>query len=132
MMILPVTLTYAAAAAVINVALAIRILKLRVSGNVVHGDGGNLLLARRMRAQSNFIEYTPFVLILCALVEMASGARPWLWVVMGIYTVARLAHAHNMDADLPGIGRKIGTMATFLTLLTLSGAALYAAWCPVA
>lgn len=38
--------------------------RLCASEKIMHGDGGSAPLMRRMRAHSNFIEYTPIALIL--------------------------------------------------------------------
>ena len=58
----------AAAAAIINFWLAMRIGQLRTREKISIGDGGNDLLARRMRAQLNFAENTPIVLVLIAAI----------------------------------------------------------------
>ena len=50
-MILPITLTIAGAAAIVNIWLAIRIVTLRLKAKVMVGDGGHPLLMARMRAQ---------------------------------------------------------------------------------
>ena len=78
-----------------------------------------------MRAQANFVEFTPFVLILIALVEMAAGTSTLLWAVMAIYMVARIAHALGMDG-LPK-GRPIGIILTLLIMTGLAGYAVYIA-----
>ena len=74
-----------------------------------------------MRAHSNFVEFTPFVLILIALIEMASGTSTWLWAVSGLYMIARLAHAFGMDGNDKARGAGI-----LITMLTLVGLAVYA------
>ena len=122
-MILPITLTIAAAAALLNLWLAVRIGRVRIAGKVLHGDGGNPLLLRRMRAQANFIEYTPIVLILLALVEAARGTHGWLWAVGLAYVVARIAHAFGMDSETSNPWRGAGIGVTMLVML---GLALYA------
>jgi uncharacterized membrane protein YecN with MAPEG domain len=78
-----------------------------------------------MRAQANFIEYTPFVLILIGLIELAVGSRLWLWIVGVVYVLARIAHGFGMDRPHPDPLRlrMIGTIATLLILL---GLAVYA------
>ena len=53
---LPLTLTMAAAAGLINIWLAIRIGQVRTSQKVSVGDGGNEFVIRRMRAQANFVD----------------------------------------------------------------------------
>lgn len=123
MFFLPVTLTSAGAAALINLWLAIRVVQLRFAEKVLIGDGGSPRLLARMRAQMNFVEYTPIVLILIGLIELAQGTRFYLWVVAAVYLVGRVLHGFGMDGWL--LGRKIGALVTFLTV---GGLGLYAAW----
>ena len=99
-MLLPITLSAAAAAAVLNFWLSTRIGLVRRASLIAHGDGGHELLARRMRAQTNFVEYTPFVLILCAAIELAGRGGLALSLVMAVYVLARVAHAIGMDLSL--------------------------------
>ena len=123
-MLLPITLTIAAAAALLNLWLAYRAGRIRIAAQVSVGDGGHALLLARMRAQANFVEYTPFFLILLGLIELAEGSRPWLWGVAIAYIVARLAHAFGMDRPAPNPLRMGGILVTFLILLGLAGYAL--------
>jgi uncharacterized protein len=116
-MILPISLTSAGIAALINIWLGIRIGQVRTREKVSVGDGGNEALIRRMRAQSNFIEFTPIVLILIAVVELAKGPSTWLWVVAILYMLARIAHAFGMEKDSKARG--IGIMVTMLVTLGL-------------
>lgn len=125
MIILPISLTAAAAAAFINLWLGIRIGQVRTSEKVSIGDGGNEKVIRRMRAQANFVEFTPFVLVLIALVELATGTSTWLWAVMAVYMVARIVHALGMDGMARG--RPIGITLTLLIMTGLAGYAVYVA-----
>jgi uncharacterized protein len=121
-MILPVTLTIAGAAALLNLWLMIRVGQVRTSEKVSVGDGGNEKVLRRMRAHSNFIETAPFILILVGLIEMTSKgdtSPTWLWIVGGIYLLGRVAHGIGMDDGKFGKGRMIGTIVTMLTLVGL-------------
>jgi hypothetical protein len=124
-MILPITLTIAGAAALLNVWLARRVDQMRLAHKVSIGDGGNEALIARMRAQANFIEYTPFVLILILLVEMAEGSKLWLWIVGVVYILGRIAHAFGMDRP-SGDKLKLRTVGIAVTALILLGLALYA------
>ena len=117
---LPVTLTAAAAAAVINLWLAIRVGQLRAATKTIHGDDGGGPLTRRMRAQLNFVENTPFVLALIAAIEIAGRGAPWLAYVAGVYMLARVAHALGMDYETPHRLRQFGVVITMLTLLGLA------------
>lgn len=126
-MILPITLTIAGAAALLNVWLGWRVGQRRTSEKVSIGDGGSPLLLARMRAHANFTEYTPFVLILIGLIEMAAGTSMWLWAVGAIYLIARIAHAFGMDRTSPNPFRMVGILVTMLTLV---GLGLYAVAVP--
>jgi uncharacterized protein len=121
-MILPITLTAAGVAALINIWLALRCGQVRTKQKISVGDGGNDAMIRRMRAHANFVEFTPFVLILIAVVEMATGPSTWLWVVAGLYMVGRIAHGLGMDNDSKGRGA--GILVTMLVLLGLGGYAI--------
>ncbi len=123
-MILPITLTIAAAATLLNVWLAVRAGRVRMAAKVMMGDGGNPQLQTRMRAQANFVEYTPFFLILLGLIELAHGPATWLWLVSIVYILARIAHAFGMDRPAPNPLRAGGIIVTFLILIGLAGYAL--------
>ena len=124
-MILPITLTIAGAAALLNIWLARRVGQIRISNKISIGDGGNEALIARMRAQANFIEYTPFVLILIGLIELAEGSRLWLWIVGVVYIVGRIAHGFGMDRPHPD-PLKLRMIGIITTMLILFGLALYA------
>jgi len=74
-MMLPVTLLTATAAVFLNIWLGVRIGQYRGKFKVSVGDGGHEPLLRRMRAQANFIECAPFVLILIAGLEISGASR---------------------------------------------------------
>jgi uncharacterized membrane protein YecN with MAPEG domain len=120
---LPITLTIAAAAALINLWLGARVSQLRLRHKVSMGDAGNPQVAARMRAHANFVEYTPFFLILLALVELSQGSKTWLWGVAIVYILGRLAHPFGMDRPAPSKLRVIGILLTWAVLL---GLAVYA------
>lgn len=71
---LPVALTSAGAAALVNLWLGVRVSRVRIAEKIMVGDGGNPRLIARMRAQLNFAEYTPLVLVLIGLIGWP-GAR---------------------------------------------------------
>ena len=124
MLELPVTLPAAAIAALINIWLAVRVGQMRGKTKTIHGDDGGGPLTRRMRAQLNFVENTPFVLILIAAIELEGKGGMWLAVVALVYFLARILHAIGMDGERPTKPRMIGVIVTMLTLLGLSVYAL--------
>jgi len=124
-MVLPITLTIAGAATILNLWLAMRVGQIRMPARVSLGDGGNPALLGRMRAQANYVEYTPFFLILLGLIEYARGPQTWLWIAAITYLLARIAHAFGMDRPSPNPLRGGGIGVTFLVLIGLAGYALY-------
>jgi uncharacterized protein len=125
MLSLPVTLTIAAGAALVNIWLMVRCGQARTKGGVSIGDGGDEFLIRRMRAHANFVESAPFVLVLLAALEATGGTNNWLWGLGILYIVGRLAHGLGMDGGTFGKGRMVGTLITFITLIGLAGWALW-------
>jgi uncharacterized protein len=120
MTVLPVTLAAAAAAAVLNLWLSIRIGATRNAVGVFIGDGGSEPLQRRMRAQLNFVENTAFVLVLIAAIELSGKGSWWLAYVAAAYFIGRVAHGFGMDGGKAKVGRMVGTLATMLVQLGLA------------
>jgi uncharacterized protein len=120
---LPITLTIAGAAALLNLWLGARISQIRLARKVSVGDGGDPRLQARMRAHANFVEYVPMFLILLALVEYTRGSESWLWGVAILFVLGRIAHMFGMERPAPNKLRAGGILVTWL--LTL-GLALYA------
>ncbi|WP_268796269.1 MAPEG family protein [Sphingomonas sp. Leaf339] len=114
----------AAALGAINLWLALRIVRMRLRDEVLIGDGGDDLLAGRMRAQANLVEYAPFVLILLALIELARGTSATLAAAAIIFVIARIAHPIGMDLRRSNVPRAGGAVVTWLVLAFLIGWAL--------
>ncbi len=124
-MMLPIALTTTGAAALVNFWLAWRIAQVRSDEKIWVGDGGSPRLIARMRAQLNFAEYAPVVLILIALIELARGTQLWLWVVAVVFILGRVLHGFGMD------GWRFGrTAAMICTAPVMIGLALYAVAIP--
>jgi uncharacterized membrane protein YecN with MAPEG domain len=123
---LPITLTTAGATALIALWLALRTGGVRQKAKVSIGDGGDAALICRMRAQANFTEYAPYILILIALIEFSAGTTTWLWVASVAFLVARILHPLGMDGMK--YGRSVGTGVTFALLV---GLGLYAISVPL-
>jgi len=119
-MILTTTLSLAAAAALINFWLSYRIGQLRHDLKVSVGDGGNELLQRRMRAQLNFAENVPLVLILAAAIELSGKGGAWLAPVGAVYMLGRVLHGLGMDGGSLAWGRTAGMAVNMLTMLGLA------------
>lgn len=122
---MPVTLMTAGGAAIINFWLSMRVGAVRRAAKVSIGDGGDQRLICRMRAQANFVEYAPFILILLGLIEFTTGTSTWLWAASAAFLLARVVHPLGMDG-MP-VGRMAGAMITMLLML---GLAIYALTLP--
>ena len=129
MQTLPITLTIAGAAAILNIWLALRVSLLRRRFKVSIGHGGKPEIAARTRAHANFVEYTPFFLILLGMIELSRGPATWLWAVAIAYILARIVHAFGMDRAGANPLRVAGILVTWAVLL---GLAAYAVTIPYA
>ena len=112
------TALYAGLLAPLFVLLSVRVIALRYSGQVALGDGGNALLARRVRVQANFAEYVPLGLILLGLSD-SLGAPALLLHALGLaLLVGRLSHAWGMSQPREVLPfRATGMALTFSMLL---------------
>jgi uncharacterized protein len=117
---LTITLAAAAAAAIINIWLSMRIGALRKAYSISVGDGGNEALIRRMRAQLNFVENVPLVLVVIAAIELARGENVYLMAIAAVFIIGRVLHGLGMDGGALGVGRMIGTLTTMVSQLALA------------
>ncbi|KAJ3127144.1 hypothetical protein HK098_006689 [Nowakowskiella sp. JEL0407] len=79
-------------------------------------------LTRAVRAHGNFCEHVPWVLLLSGISEINGLSSTYLHLALGSVLAARLLHNHygvfgNMRGI--GIGRVIGTVVTFLSIIGL-------------
>lgn len=128
MTMLPIALTATGAAALVNFWLSWRIAQLREAEKISVGDGGNMRLTARMRAQLNFAEYAPVVLILIALIEATRGTQLWLWIVAGTFILGRVLHGLGMDGLR--FGRAAGMVCTAPIMIGLALYAMAIPWLP--
>lgn len=111
--------------------LGARCILRRYAAGAAHGDGGDGLLARRMRAQANFIEYTPLALGLVLALDLAGQDRApagrWaLGLAALAFLAGRVLHALGMESPAPTRARKAGMALTLLVLPGLAGWAIAA------
>ena len=92
------TAVYAALLALIYLGLSGWGVGGRLAGNVLHGDGGDEALQKRLRSQANFGEYVPVALGLVALLEAGGAAHGLIQGLLLVLLVARLLHPVGMFA----------------------------------
>lgn len=122
----PITLLYGGALALVFLVLSIRVIQGRSGkGGPSLGDGGDLMLQRRIRGHANFAEYVPISLILIALLE-ASGSAAWVVHALGAsLLLGRVLHGYAFAfSEHSVIGRTGGIVLTLLVLLAAGGLAL--------
>ena len=113
-----ITLVLAAALALVNLWLSVRVGRVRGAEKVFVGDGGNERVIRRMRAHANFGENAWIVLILVLAIELTVGSSIWLWAASALFVLGRVGHGFGMDGWYPG--RAGGTAITMLVQLVLA------------
>ena len=122
-MLLPITLTVAAGAAMVHIWHFVRCVRIRIARRISIGDGDNELLRTRMRSHANFAENTPIFLILLGLVELNVRSTLWLWVAGIAFILARVVHAFGMERPAPNPLRAGGMLTT---IGLIAGLAIYA------
>ena len=115
------TATYAAILGLILAALSLWVIAGRLGSGVLHGDGGQDTMGRRIRAHANFIEYVPMILILVALLEMMRTNGYLISTLLIILVIARLMHPFGMLAPVNSmqqyVFRGLPAVATMAVLI---------------
>lgn len=120
-----VTLLFASLHALLLMALVVPIVLHRRRHHIGLGDGGDAVLARRMRVQANFIEYVPLALLLLALLELSGLAKPWVWGFGGVLLLGRVLHAVGLSGSAgTSKGRFYGTLLTWIDLVAMAVAGI--------
>ncbi|KYR01522.1 hypothetical protein DLAC_01512 [Tieghemostelium lacteum] len=137
--LLPITGTYASILAGFYVYLSVDVIKERLKVKCLMGDGSQSLIRdivikskdnsigsidihkyekmyASIRAHSNFFEYVPLVLTLSAIMELNQVSPLFLKSLMGVFTIARIAHNQGIKKDFKGVGRTLGAVTTFGTI----------------
>ena len=112
---------YVALSCLILSKLSMNVIKLRRQGKISFGDDGDRVLMRRIRAQGNFIEYTPiFLLSLIAIEWVATNENIpydflYINIVGSLFIIGRILHALSLY-EKKIMHRKTGMIITFVTL----------------
>lgn len=121
-MIFPATTAYyAALLALLYLGLAGWVMAGRLSGNVLHGDGGSDDLQKRIRSHANFGEYVPLAIILIGLLEARGSSHGTVQALLIALLLGRILHPVGMFAP-PNSPRQFacrggGILLTFGTML---------------
>ena len=123
-----ITLLFASLHVLLMLALLVPISRHRHDHKIGLGDGGDKVLARKVRVHGNFIEHAPFALLMLGLLELSGLPAAWLWTMGSVLLLARVLHAVGFSRR-PGysVGRFSGTALTWLTFLAMALAGFWLA-----
>jgi uncharacterized membrane protein YecN with MAPEG domain len=121
-----IALLFASLHALLMLVLLARISRHRHGHRIGLGDGGDALLARKIRVHGNFVEHAPFALLMLGLLELGGLASTWLWIFGGALLLGRVMHAIGLSRGSGySVGRFWGTALTWLVLLAMALAGLW-------
>ncbi len=132
-----VALFYAGCSGLMLLALSVWTIFNRGKHKQLIGDGGADGMLRAIRAQGNFVEYTPMMLILAALLEMQGTTQLYLHLLCTAFLLGRIIHAYAILVHEPrtlAAGRlrahfrPLGIALTFTPLAAASIIALFHAF----
>lgn len=122
---------YAGVNILILVALAFLVVRQRIKGRVMFGDGDHPGLMRAIRAHANAVENIPAGI--AGLVAAALAGAP-VWAIHAggaLLAASRIAHAQGLSTtEGRSFGRAAGMLGTWIALILIAVAAIAAAFGP--
>jgi len=116
-----ITAAYSAAFAFLFFVLAIWVIAGRLNSGILHGDGGQEQMNRRIRAHGNFAEYVPMILLLAALLEAGGTGPTTMHAFLAPLLIARVLHPFGMLAPVGSVRQYVcrggGIMVTLAVLV---------------
>lgn len=122
-----ITGLYAAIFAIFAIALTINVIVTRIKDQIAFGNGENDTLRRKRSAHSNFLDLTPFFVILLFIIEYQNLLESYVIHALGVtFLLGRLFHAYGILKP-PGYGlpRVICMVLTMVSVLACAGILLY-------
>jgi uncharacterized protein len=124
-MIFAVTPLYALPLAAIFLILWFRVTSFRAKLKVSIGDAGDANLLLRMRHHGNFVEWTPFILILMILAEGMGAPALYLHISGALLLIGRAAHPFGLKIEdaahpLRYVGNGTNILATLNLMVCLA------------
>lgn len=116
-----ITAFYVALAVVLVVLLTASVIARRFAARAALGDNGDRILARRIRAHGNALEYLPLALVQLLVLELLGFAPLWLHVFGTTLLLGRVLHAVGLSrSGGPGALRMSGMILTLLAMLVMA------------
>jgi uncharacterized membrane protein YecN with MAPEG domain len=123
-----ITLLFASLHVLLMLVLLVPISRHRHGHKIGLGDGGDAVLARKVRVHGNFIEHAPFALLMLGLLELCGLPATWLYALGSALLLGRVMHAAGLSRRAGySMGRFTGTAITWFAFLLMALAGLWSA-----
>jgi uncharacterized protein len=123
---MPITALYAGLLAFLLIILSARVIVVRRAARVEIGtasrEGENRDLLRRVRVHANFVEYTPYALIVMALAESLRAPSAALHALGATLLIGRVMHAYALSQSPHIMGMRVAGMVLTLLVVAAGGA----------
>jgi uncharacterized protein len=117
----PITALYAGLLALVMLALALRVIRLRWKLRVGIGDGGDKAMSRAIRVHGNATEHVPIALLLLLVAELNHVGSSWLHACGIVLVFARILHAMGLGRSIGASWERMaGTIGTVGVIVTLA------------
>lgn len=110
-----ITALYAGLAALIFLWLTWAVVGHRRSGKIVHGDGGDKVVAKSIRGHANAAEQMPMILIMLGLTEMLGAPAIAVHIAGIAFILGRLFHGLHFNGHIGFWARPLGMVLTLTT-----------------
>lgn len=120
----PITSLYVLPLILIWFVLWVRVAAYRAQTGVSVGDAGNPRLLERIRCHGNFIEWTPWVLLVLLIADLISAAGWMIHAGGALLVLGRALHPFGLKADNPKHPLRIAGNSLNLLAILVAGIAL--------
>jgi uncharacterized membrane protein YecN with MAPEG domain len=116
-----ITMLYAGLCTILVVILGLRVVLYRFGHRIGIGDGGDIVLQRRVRVHANAIENLPLALLLLGGMELNGYPAALIHGFGATLFLSRVAHAWGLShSSGTSKGRFLGTLFTWLLMLAMA------------
>jgi uncharacterized membrane protein YecN with MAPEG domain len=116
-----ITMLYAGLCTILVVILGLRVVLYRFGHKIGIGDGGDIVLQRRVRVHANAIENLPLALLLLGGMELNGYPAALIHGFGATLFLSRVAHAWGLShSSGTSKGRFLGTLFTWLLMLAMA------------
>lgn len=119
MVAIPATAVLTAVLGLLQLALALRVSRLRFGLKIPFGDGGNPAMMRAIRVHANGAEHAPLFLLLALAYELTAGTDAFLIATGAAFVVSRLVFSIGIIGRGLHAWRMFGAGVTYFAQLVL-------------